>query len=277
MSELANLLRYSLESSEPVQPAKTKEQEFCCYAKISNPAGLDQAQDKEDQEQAEIKIDKRRKIRVRKTTKAGQAAVYEITSKVATANKDAAQLVIEQTQPISPQAYELFKNICPSYNRKTRYFFKVEKASVVAKGVETVLQDLELVYEVDVFHNETNKESTWCKIDLEVQDLVDKLKELDLLDGEYKLNVKLSSLPFAPSSILIDTEENSEKIAQLWKNEFLSFNLLVGETRDTAMNKDSANQDRHSEQAQVEQSSDARATRVESEQAEAEQAADTDK
>lgn len=251
------MLKYSLESSEDSKADKSKEQEFCCYAKISNIAGLDQAQDKEDQEQAEIKIDKRRKIRVRKTTKASEAPVYEITSKVATTGKDAAQLVIEQTQPIAPEAYELFKNICSNYTRKTRYYFKVEKASVIAKGVETILEDIELVYEVDVFHNETNKEPTWCKIDLEVQDLVDKLKEMNLLNGEYKLNVKLSSLPFAPTDILIDTEENSEKIAQLWKDEFLRFNLLVGETRDTAMSKDSADQNQHSELAQMQQPSSA--------------------
>ena len=217
--------------------AKNKEVEATVYARITKPQGLTQASGSEQQEQAEIKIDKKRKFRVRKTTRAGQAPVYELTVKIRTSNTKELTEVTEQTQAIPVEVYETIKSAVPNYQTKTRYYFNVEEITVATSHGEKQVPIKGLVYEVDVYINDKGQVSDWCKIDLELQDFEDRLKAAGVKIASFNLKLALTKLPFRPADfIVIDSksiDKNNEKLTQIYEHQFLRYNRLPGESGPT--------------------------------------------
>ena len=231
-NKFAHLLKLSLEN----QPAiSEKEQEITIYARIGNPDGLTQAYDSESQVQAEIKIDQHRRIRVRKTIRTSQEPIYELTTKILINNQEGVRSFIEQTQSIDADVFEMFKDICTSYQNKTRYFFKIENITVTQADSENSLNINDFVYEVDVFRNKEGKLSEYCKIDLEIQGLEEKFKQAGMDVGQFNITAKISNLPFAPTDFILmsaDTsEEDKQKVSQLYDAEFLVHNELPQSTQ----------------------------------------------
>lgn len=191
----------------------------------------------EQQEQAEIKIDKKRKIRVRKTTRQGQAPVYELTVKIRTSNTKELTEVTEQTQAIPVEIYETIKSTVPNYQTKTRYYFNVEEVTVSTSHGEKSVPIKGLTYEVDVYINDKGQVSDWCKIDLELQDFEDRLKAADVKISSFNLKLALTKLPFRPADfIVIDSksvDKNNEKLTQIYEHQFLRYNRLPGESGPT--------------------------------------------
>lgn len=232
-----SILSLALEDINQVEQSSTadqqKEQEITIYAKVGKPENLQQAFAKEHHVQAEIKVDEYRRIRVRKTTRDSQPAVYELTSKVLCSNKEGVRSFIETTKAIDPDVFEMFLSIVPSFQAKTRYFFKIEKLTVNSGEGEKNLDLSDFKYEVDVYTDKEGKESQWCKIDLEIQGLEDKLKEAGVNTQEFNVNVTASSLPFEPSEFIVMSDETSQadkdKISNLYETEFLTFNSLPGQ------------------------------------------------
>lgn len=217
--------------------AKNKEVEATVYARITKPQGLTQASGSEQQEQAEIKIDKKRKFRVRKTTREGQAPVYELTVKIRTSNTKELTEVTEQTQAIPVEVYETIKSAVPNYQTKTRYYFNVEEITVSTSHGEKQVPIKGLVYEVDVYINDKGQVSDWCKIDLELQDFEDRLKAAGVKISSFNLKLALTKLPFRPADfIVIDSksiDKNNEKLTQIYEHQFLRYNRLPGESGPT--------------------------------------------
>lgn len=217
--------------------AKSKEVEATIYARITKPQGLTQASGSEQQEQAEIKIDKKRKFRVRKTTRPGQAPIYELTVKIRTSNTKELTEVTEQTQGIPVEVYETIKSIVPNYQTKTRYYFNVEEITVATSHGEKSVPIKGLAYEVDVFINDKGQVSDWCKIDVELQDFEDRLKAAGVKISSFNLKLALTKLPFRPADfIVIDSksiDKNNEKLTQIYEHQFLRFNRLPGESGPT--------------------------------------------
>ena len=217
--------------------AKNKEVEATVYARITKPQGLTQASGSEQQEQAEIKIDKKRKFRVRKTTREGQAPVYELTVKIRTSNTKELTEVTEQTQGIPVEVYETIKSAVPNYQTKTRYYFNVEEITVATSHGEKQVPIKGLVYEVDVYINDKGQVSDWCKIDLELQDFEDRLKAAGVKISSFNLKLALTKLPFRPADfIVIDSksiDKNNEKLTQIYEHQFLRYNRLPGESGPT--------------------------------------------
>lgn len=217
--------------------AKNKEVEATVYARITKPQGLTQATGSEQQEQAEIKIDKKRKFRVRKTTRAGQEPIYELTVKIRTSNTKELTEVTEQTQAIPVEVYETIKSAVPNYQTKTRYYFNVEEVTVATSGGEKSVPIKGLVYEVDVYINDKGQVSDWCKIDLELQDFEDRLKAAGVAVSSFNLKLALTKLPFRPADfIVIDSksiDKNNEKLTQIYEHQFLRYNRLPGESGPT--------------------------------------------
>jgi hypothetical protein len=221
--KLFDRLSISQESNEARQ---NKETEVAIYAKIGNPNGLQEAASHEQHEQLEGKFAKGPKCRVRKTTKDNKDT-YVFTFKVkgesaeetVTANK-------EFNVEVDNDFFEGFKtSVAEKFVLKTRYIFNSENVEL------TFNQDDEkknitipnILYEVDVYKKPDGSLSEWCKIDVEVDNI------LNFLDKEYpelkdvKLNIKISHLPFRPEEAILGSTEDEDKkafLSDLWDNEF---------------------------------------------------------
>lgn len=199
------------------------EEEITIYAKIGDMEGLSQASLIEQQEQAEIKTPVG-KIRVRKITKNGMVPVYELTTKRPISMKGLAKNR-ERTKRINEEVYNLFLDVCPNFQSKTRYTFKSEQLRIKRGDMEAVVKTSDLAFEVDVFTKPDGSISEWCKIDIETDKIADILRENNIGISDIKLIATISKLPFNPDKIIIDDksdeQDKRELITSLYKYEFL--------------------------------------------------------
>lgn len=207
-----------------------KEQEITFYAEIGNPEGLAKAVSTEDQIQAEVKIDDKRRMRVRKTTDVNNNITYELTTKILIEAQDGIRSFMENTKEISQEVFEMFVLIVPSYQHKKRYCFQIEKMKIESGDNQKFLDVNEFKYEVDVFFNKDNQPSTWCKIDVEIQDLEKQMSDLGFDVDSFNIKVSASKLPFEPSNfILMDdntSQEYKDKVSEIYNKQFLIFNTI---------------------------------------------------
>jgi hypothetical protein len=190
--------------------SKSSEKEVTIYGLIKNTEGLKQADQIIEQEQYEIKPDKKRglggKIRVRKET-IGEQVTYEMTVKV----KQSQTIVdhsMEYTVSIDSEMFEAFKSIASSGMIKTRYVFNVKKIRFTDDSDENavvagIFKKPDASYEVDVFHDAEGFMFGWCKIDLELDVINDLVRQK--IDDESKLKIvaKVSELPFKPEKCFV--------------------------------------------------------------------------
>ena len=86
-----------------------------------------------------------------------------------------------------------------------------------------------MCYEVDVFFTTDeagNKTySPWCKIDLEIDPLIQEIEKNHSDIGNFTLLIKAVKLPFVPSDMLLSTDEDvtvKEQIKNLYDKYFLT-------------------------------------------------------
>lgn len=256
-----SILKMAIEQQEDLAVKAEKEQEITFYAHIQKPEGLEQAYGSEEHVQAEIKIDKDRRIRVRKTTSKDKEPEYTITTKVIRSDVEGVRTFDETTEVITKEVFEIFKNTVPSYQNKTRYFFKIESIKVTDAEGEKEIDLGDLKYEVDVFTNSDGKRSDWCKIDVEIQGVEQKLKEAGINVEKFNINVKASELPFAPTDFIIMDKETSEedqaKVSELYDKEFLIYNHLPGQEPQAVVAEQAAQNEGADEAAQSSASDEA--------------------
>ena len=206
------------------------EKEITILCKIGNFEGLQQSFDSEHHLQAQICKNDKGMVRIRKTTFVGKRTntpAIELTTKTQISD-GGIRSVQEKTEPIDESIFSQLLEVAEKYMDKTRYLFKMETLEVSFEDKIYDLSDIGLVYEVDVFKKKDGSVSQWCKIDVEVQGIEEKLKELNLDVEKISFKVVISKLPFEPTDfILVDEEENADKqelIRELFDNEFLVAN-----------------------------------------------------
>jgi hypothetical protein len=132
--------------------------EYTFYAKLVDPALLEQALSKEHHEQWEVKIPKSAgnlcagRMRVRRTSKDDAPAEYVLTTKTKLPGRGDKEVACASSE----DAFEQFKAMSQCGMRKTRYCF-------AAPGSTSQ-------WEVDVFYNADASACEWVKIDFEVSD-----------------------------------------------------------------------------------------------------------
>ena len=206
------------------------EKEITILCKIGNFEGLQRSFDSEHHLQAQICKNDKGMVRIRKTTFVGKRTntpAIELTTKTQISD-GGIRSVQEKTEPIDESIFSQLLEVAEKYMDKTRYLFKMETLEVSFEDKIYDLSDIGLVYEVDVFKKKDGSVSQWCKIDVEVQGIEEKLKELNLDVEKISFKVVISKLPFEPTDfILVDEEENADKqelIRELFDNEFLVAN-----------------------------------------------------
>lgn len=202
--------------------ATAQEDEVVIYCKITDFDGLKQAISKEQHEQWEIRSDKGR-MRVRKTIKDGLNPTYDITYKVKVPDSTISSNH-ESTFEITEEQFNTFKSIASIGMVKDRFNFNVNSVRI---DTESGIRDVEthgLVYEVDVFKDEQGNYKEWCKIDLEVNKLLDDINTNNKDIKQFSLLIKTINLPFKPTDNIMDNKDPviKKQIEKLYDDYFLT-------------------------------------------------------
>ena len=202
----------------------SKEMELVIIAKIGDFDGLKEAEEVVEQSQLETFQEGKGRFRVRKSIDE-EGTRYEVCIKSLHDGSSVIKSVDEHEEIISEAFYEAYRKLADSLRIKKRYVFKGEKSLFTkADGSEVPLPAIS--YEVDVFQRHDGKDSEWCKIDIELNQIKEALVSLDIEvgDSDYpELFVKITHLPFKPQEAFmvgLATPEQKAKLAELWDNEW---------------------------------------------------------
>lgn len=225
-----NLMKLALEDNKSVE---NKETEIVIYSKIGDVSGLNQASSFEEHVQLETNELKSTtgnsfRFRVRKVTKDNDTKYYlTFKTKDGIDEIESVQANKEYTTEIDENYFLGFKSIANKELVKTRFIFSSTNVllSVKEQGVNKELSIPNIQYEVDVYTKQDGSKSEWCKIDVEVDNILDHISnEINDMDTkQLKINIKLSYLPFKPHSSIIGSsasEEQQKVINEIWENEF---------------------------------------------------------
>lgn len=202
-----------------------REDELVIYAQINDFEGLKKADSKESQEQWQIDAVVG-KLRVRKTTKDGLDPTFTMAIKY----KDSTVLKggnIETEFDITSDAFDAFKSLSQKGMVKDRYVFKTSKTTVNTDSGKQGIAIPDLAYEVDVFHDGNGGYHKWCKIDLELNKLLDEVESTSPGTKKINLTVKVTDLPIQLSGSILSTSEKAEDkamITKLYDDYFLTIN-----------------------------------------------------
>lgn len=192
--------------------------ELCYFAEITHREGLQLAVDKETHEQWEYKVNDQGKARVRKTTRE-DGVVCEETLKRRLSSTDLLGNT-EDTTPISEEYFNAWVALFGTVGTlKERYVFRSKNVLLTLNEKELRLPDVK--FEVDIMIDKASGQSSkWCKIDIEIDQLLEILEAHQLKPSDVSLSVTLSELPFKPekfvSAVTKDPEERAG-IDAFWK------------------------------------------------------------
>lgn len=202
------------------------EREITIYARVGDTHGLNAADAMEQHEQWEMKLPevdgKKRRQRIRQTT-AGDVTKYDETIKVDIDGETAVQSTIEETSDITEEYFRVWKeHLGQKGSLKTRYTFHAKSVTVKIGGEETQIPDIK--YEVDILRRPDGIRSRWCKIDVEIDSLLDFLDRKGISFDDVDMVVKVTHLPFKPEQCFLANDgisQHEESIKAFWE----AFNL----------------------------------------------------
>lgn len=163
-----------------------QEIELAYLAKVTQPDGFKQAAAVEGHLQFELRGEKGR-CRVRRTTKHGNH-VYTMTAKVKATTGDK-----ETTIQIEKPFFDAFAMAAGNGQKKVRHTYPSNKVTLTIPGQAPVILP-NIVFEVDRFYNNQGKPGKFVKIDVEVQSIVQYIKDNNLDIKQLKILVDFSSL-----------------------------------------------------------------------------------
>lgn len=199
------------------------ETEVVVYCKIGDMEALNQCSRKEHHYQIESSFKNGTRCRVRKVSNEGKDE-YFFTMKVKTKDEENPSIEAnrEFTIEIDKDFFEGFKAAAERALDKVRYIFNSKEVTLSfddnGQTKEVVIPNIE--YEVDVYQKEDGTTSEWCKIDIEVDNILNYIHRQHPELKDINLTVKVSHLPFKPSNSILSvtaTEEQKKKIDKLWE------------------------------------------------------------
>lgn len=204
------------------QTSEKSEREIVIYAKIGDASGLEQAQRAERHIELHASFTNGTRSRIRKTVK-GDSSSIVYTVKVPTDNDEGFHSVNEYSLDADNDFFEGFKNVSDKLIDKLRYVFPSESVKlIVGEGEERQIIEVPNVeYEVDIFKMQNGEVCEWCKIDVEVDVILDFLTVHYPDIGDTKLNIKITHLPFKPKEAILDVNASDNDrafIDGLWSD-----------------------------------------------------------
>lgn len=197
------------------------ETEIVIFCKIGDFNGLKEADYTESQEQLELFVPAKGRLRVRKTIDK-DGTRFEVCVKTLK-KQDGASLSCEEVEePVSAQYMEAFRGVAETLQIKTRYCFNGTKSLITNANQEIILPTIK--YEVDVFKRHDGQISNWCKIDIELDEFMKALKTVEGLESETpEFLISVTQLPFKPQEAFIVgicTDAQKALMSKLWETEF---------------------------------------------------------
>ena len=215
---------------------KSMEKELTVYAKIGDIDRLHLAEHYEQHIQLEGKFSTKGRFRARRTISGTPDKLksnepvsellgeYTMTIKIPSESNspdNALRSNMEHTTQITQSFFEAMELIAEKKQIKKRYFFKTKDIVLTVGSEKKRIVIPTITYEVDIFKKHDDSIAEYCKIDLEVQDLITYLKTNYPQVKQLNLTMILSSLPFKPSDFLImSNEEDRAKIERLYLEMF---------------------------------------------------------
>ncbi len=192
--------------------------ELCYYCEIRKPEGLDQANAVEQHEQYEYRLppaadgSRRGRIRVRRTDKNNET-MYEEMIKLP---MNASSTLGDMEVPVQiTEAY--FKAWQQVYRvpgqKKIRHTFVSSSCEMTYQGNLIKLPPTK--FEVDIFISSAGKKSVWAKVDIEVQDIVNLLKESYEDVDAAKFEINFSALPLDIGQVIAANTKHADEIAAI--------------------------------------------------------------
>lgn len=199
------------------------ETEITIYAMITDPEGLKQATQAESILQAESQLGKDGKCRtrIRSTKIAEDDPEYTQTVKIPLDRHVGVSSVDEHTTPVTEGYFNGCLAAMDTVHEKTRYHFGTMAISLII-GDEEHSRSIEIPsvkYEVDVYPNEDGSINEWCKIDVEVDDILTYMEQNHPDIQSVKFTVGISGLPFKPKGGIIAEQANDVQkafIEEFW-------------------------------------------------------------
>lgn len=206
------------------------ETEIVVFAKIGEPARLAEAQSKEEHIQLEGRFETGVPARVRKISKEGNVE-YIFTMKTPSSVDGVSNITANKEYSINVTE-DFFNGFMLAATRKlvkTRYTFNSTNVELtfIEGSQERSIVIPNVVYEVDVYTKEDGKIAQWCKIDIEVDTILDYINKNHKELKDLKLIAKISHLPFAPKTPILTTNATDEQritIDEIWKELTQSLN-----------------------------------------------------
>lgn len=197
------------------------ETEVAVYAKITDWNGLKLANHKEHHVQLEGSFVAGPRMRVRIIND----NEYILTMKVRQENAGEVISNNEHNVSVDKGFAEDFKKCASKMVVKDRYVFNSSNVTLKLNVDNEVkaIQIPNIKYEVDVYEKATGDQSEWCKIDVEIDSILKFLNTEYPEIKEFKLNIKVSHLPFKPVEPILAqnaTDEQKAFLSSLWDNEF---------------------------------------------------------
>lgn len=204
---------------------KQAENEITIFAKIGNIEGLKSATRHEDQIQIEARLGAENHCRVRRTDKNGEVG-YMYTFKLRNDSSGApVASKHEFNLAVDEDFFNGFKQAADKEQNKTRYIFECEKITLAYKenDEDKVLDIPNVIYEVDVFKKADGSIAEWCKIDIEIDQIMQYLEHNHPELKDIKMTVKITHLPFEPTDPFICSgpeDANHARVAELYEHHF---------------------------------------------------------
>lgn len=200
------------------------ESELYFYARVGNRDGLSQATATELHDQWEYKFPNdeqgkpKGKQRIRATTIDGEVR-YEETLKTPVDLGKHMAANVEATTTIDKDYFEAWKQALRTTGCvKQRYTFLSQNVVLTTTDDQEVKLP-EVKYEVDVLIDPQGNPSKWCKIDIEIDPILDYLSEHHADITSFDALVKLSHLPFEPQDAFVGNSEDpahQEAVKAFW-------------------------------------------------------------
>lgn len=197
---------------------ETIETEVAFYCLIGNPEGLKEATHIEKHHQLECRFETGSSSRVRKTTDE-KGERYVFTIKIKTEGGENSP-VIERNKTVDKDFFDDYRLVAKRELDKTRYIFDSKNVTMLftTDGEEHEVTIPNIQYEVDVYKKEDGTDSQYCKIDIEVDNIVNFINTNHPQIKNFNLRVKLSHLPFEPKDpIRSEDPSKKDKMDKIWK------------------------------------------------------------
>lgn len=211
-------------ATEAEATTESVETEIIVYCKIGNFNGLQKASHIEHQEQLETEFKNGTRCRVRSIQHQNSDDIkYEFTFKVKTDANEGCEANTEHTVEVGRSFCEGFKAVADHYVKKVRYEFASSNIflTFVEGGESKTVEIPDVKYEVDVYIDKDSKICEWCKIDIEIDTIINYLGQHHPELKDVNLKVRISHLPFQPTDTILALTANPEQkafIDALWKD-----------------------------------------------------------